>query len=77
MAGYFLNISIAAILILLGSGGFFLYDSVAHSGPSQLPEVMGGASLLALGLILLSLPAKVAVRWMRAELAEHHRDSSS
>jgi len=76
MAGYFVNISISAVLVLLGSGGFLLYDSVAHSGPSQLPEVLGGASLLALGLILFSLPAKLAVRWMRAARAGNHRSSS-
>jgi len=76
MAGYFLNISISAVLFLLGSGGFLLYDSVAHSGPSQLPEVLGGAKLLALGLILVCLPAKLAIRWMRAERAAHHRGSS-
>jgi len=76
MIGYYLNISISAVVILLGSGGFLLYDSVAYSGPSQLPEVLGGASLLALGLILCSLPAKLAVRWMRAERAGHHRSSS-
>jgi len=76
MAGYFLNISISAVLFLLGSGGFLLYDSVAQSGPSQLPEVLGGATLLALGLILVSLPAKLAVSWMRAERAARHRSSS-
>jgi len=76
MAVYFFNITITATFILLGSGGFVLYDSIAHSGPSQFPEVIGGALLLALGFILLSDTAKLAVRWMRAVRAGHQRNSS-
>jgi hypothetical protein len=40
---YFLNLTIPGILLLIGFGGYFLYDSMAHSGP-QLSEVIGGAS---------------------------------
>jgi ABC-type nickel/cobalt efflux system permease component RcnA len=75
MAGYFLNVTIVATLILLGFGGFLVYDSVSHTGLSQFPEVIGGALLLALGLTLLYSQAKFAVRWMHAARTERDRNS--
>jgi len=42
MLGYFLNLTIMATVILFGSGGFLVYDSVSHAGMSQIPEVIGG-----------------------------------
>lgn len=75
MAGYFLNLTIVATLILFGSGGFLVYDSVSHPGISQFAEVSGGALLLALGLTLLYSLAKFVVRWMHATKTPHHRNS--
>ena len=75
MAGYFLSLMMVATLILFGFGGFFVYDSVSHTGLSQFPEVIGGALLLALGLTLLYSQAKLAVRWLHAVRTEHHRNS--
>jgi len=62
MLGYFLNLMIVATLILFGSGGFLVYDSVSHGGLSQFPEVIGGAALLALGLILLYPQVRFAIK---------------
>ncbi len=75
MLGYFLHPMIVATVILFGSGGFLVYDSVSHSGLSQIPEVIGGASLLALGLILLYPQVKFAIK-MHAWRAEHDRNHS-
>jgi hypothetical protein len=66
MAGYFLNLTIPVTLIVLGFGGFLLYDSVSFPGPSQLVEVMGGALLLAFGLIAACAQVRPALRWMQA-----------
>ena len=73
MAGYFMNLTILATLGLFGAGGFLVYDSVSHAGVSQFPEVVGGAVLLAVGLVLLFTAAKEMVRWMRAVWAAHHK----
>ena len=74
MAGYFLNLTIVATLILFGAGGFLVYDSVSHAGLSQFPEVVSRAFLLAVGLVLLFTVAKEMVRWMRFVRAAHHRN---
>ncbi len=75
MAGYFLNLTITTILIPLGFGGFFLYDSVSNSEPSQLPEVLAGALLVALSLVLLYIQLREGLRWMRAARDQRHRGS--
>jgi protein-S-isoprenylcysteine O-methyltransferase Ste14 len=75
MAGYyFLTLTITATLLLLGSGGALLYDSVSHNLPSELPEVIGGALLFALGLILLYSQARLAVRWIHVIRTESPRN---
>lgn len=60
---YFLNLTIPATLLLLGFGVFLLQDSLSVSGPSQLPEVIGGALLCALGLIVAYPQLRLALRW--------------
>ncbi len=75
MLGYFLNLTIMATVILFGSGGFLVYDSVSHAGMSQIPEVIGGASLLALGLILVYPQVRFAIK-MHAWRAENDRNDS-
>ncbi len=72
MAGYFLNLTVPATLVLLGFGGFLLHDSVSLSGPSQLPEVMGGALLLALGLIAAYPQLRMILRWMQYRRAQNN-----
>ena len=74
MASYFLNLTVPVTLMLIGFGGDLLDDSISHSGPSELPEVMGGASLLALGLIALLPQARLALRWMQVVRNYHNRD---
>ena len=74
MASYFLNLTILITLMLIGFGGYLLDDSISHSGPSQLPEVMGGASLLALGLIALLPQVRLALKWVQAVRNYHSRD---
>jgi hypothetical protein len=74
MASYFLNLTIPVTLMLIGFGGYLLDDSISPSGPSQLAEVMGGASLLALGLIALLPQVRLALRWMHAVRNYHNRD---
>jgi hypothetical protein len=74
MASYFLNLTIPVTLMLIGFGGYLLDDSISHSGASQLAEVMGGASLLALGLIALLPQVRLALRWMHAVRNYHNRN---
>ena len=74
MASNFLSLTIPATLVLIGFGGYLLDDAIFHSGPSQLAGVMGGASLLALGLIVLLPQARLALRWMQAVRNYHNRD---
>lgn len=76
MAGYYyFTLTITATLLLLGSGGALLYDSVSYNLPSQLPEVIGGALFFALGLILLYFQARLAVRRIHNIRTESPRDS--
>jgi hypothetical protein len=72
MAGYFLNLSIPFTVIVLGFGGFLLHDSVSSSGPWQLQEVIGGALLLALGLISAYPQLRFAIRWMQDWRAQNN-----
>jgi hypothetical protein len=72
MAGYFLNLTIPATLVLLGFRGFLLHDSVSFSGPSQLPEAMVGALLLALGSIVAYPQLRLAIRRMQARRAQNN-----
>ena len=74
MASYFLSLTIPVTVMLIGFGGYLLDDSISHSGPSQLPEVVGGASLLALGLIALLPQVRLALRWMQAVRNYHNRN---
>jgi len=85
MAGYFLSLSIPFTLMVLGFGGFLLHDSVSTSGPAQLQEVIGGALLLALGLIAAYPQLRFAIRRMQdgrliplfAKMAKPDRDPVS
>src|SRR5258707_14434110 len=46
MAPYFMKFMIVSSLILIGFGGFLLYDAVSQPTNSQGLEVIGGAVLL-------------------------------
>jgi hypothetical protein len=73
MAFYFLKLMIAATITMLGLGGFLLYDAVSQPTNSQVLEVMGGAVLVALGLITLYLQGQVAIQWVREVLTHSSR----
>ncbi len=65
VAAYFIKFMILSTLILLGAGGLLLYDAVAQPTNSQVLEVIGGAVLVALGLITLYPQGQLAIRWLR------------
>jgi len=74
MAGHFFWLTIAVSLILLGFGGYFLYESVSHSGATELPDLLAGAVLLTLGIFLLwSQTQSVLKSWQTAP-REENRD---
>jgi hypothetical protein len=53
------------ICLLLGSGGFILYQAIGEPSRDQLTSLMGGAFLLALGLSCLFFEGRSLVRWMQ------------
>jgi len=65
MAAYFIKFMIVSTLILIGFGGFLLYDALSQTTNSQVLEVIGGAVLVALGLIILYPQGQLAIRWLR------------
>jgi hypothetical protein len=65
MAAYFIKFMIVSTLILIGFGGFLLYDAVSQPTNSQVLEVIGGAVLVALGLTTLYPQGQMAIRWLR------------
>ena len=54
------------VVVLLGFGAFFLYDAILQPGPSQVAELIGGSTLLSLGLMLLYAESVWFLRWRRA-----------
>ena len=72
MAGYFLSLSIPFTVMVLGFGGFLLHDAVSRSGSAQLQEVIGGALLLALGLIATYPQLHFAVRRIQDGRAQNN-----
>ena len=69
MPGHFLNLTIPVTTLLLGFGIFLILDSVSNTKTSQLPEVIAGALLLALGLLLLPRELRLVYRWMQSTRA--------
>jgi len=65
MAAYFIKFMILSTLILIGVGGFLLYDAVSQPTNSQVFEVIGGAVLVAFGLMTLFPQGRLAIRWLR------------
>ncbi|PYU08437.1 MAG: hypothetical protein DMG34_01810 [Acidobacteria bacterium] len=74
MSGHFLTLSLPVTFILFVCGALLLYDSILNSTPLQGAEVIGGASLLALGLIAGYPQVRLALRWMHAARADHNRN---
>lgn len=70
MTAYFLKFMFIATLALFGFGGFLLYDAVAQPTNSQGLEVIAGAVLVALGLLMLYAQGQLAIRWLR-EIRTH------
>lgn len=62
-----------AFILFSGLGGFLVFDSVSNS--ASLAEVLGGATLIALGLIALYPQGRLLSRWKNALRAEHHRNA--
>lgn len=61
------------VLALFSFGGFLLYDSLSVP-VSQSWEVIGGSTLLSLGLVLLYGESTWFLRWRRAmKLDNEHR----
>ena len=72
MAGHFLHLTVPVTLMILGFGGFFLYDAVSFSSPSQLAELIAGALLLTLGSLAVFLQLRLAIRRIEAWRAENN-----
>jgi len=73
VAAYFMKFMIVSTLILIGSGGFLLYDAVSQPTISQGFEVIGGAVLLALGLLTLYPQGQLVIRWLKEIRAQSDR----
>lgn len=73
MAPYFIKFMIVATLVLIGFGGFLLYDAVSQPTNSQGFEVVGGAVLLALGLLTLYPQGQLVIRWLKEIRAQSDR----
>jgi len=74
MSGHFLSLCLPVTLILFGCGALLIYDSILNSTALQGAEVIGGASLLAFGLIAGYPQARLALRWIHAGRADHNRN---
>jgi len=74
MSGHFLSLCLPVTLILFGCGALLIYDSILNSTALQGAEVIGGASLLALGLISGYPQVRLALRWMHSVRADHNRN---
>ena len=74
MTAYFMKFMIVSTLILTGFGGFLLYDAASQPTNSQGFEVIGGAVLLALGLMTLYPQGQLVIRWLREIRAQSGRN---
>ena len=70
MAHYFFKLTIVTSLILVGLGLCLLYYS-ASSG--RLPELLGGAVVITLGILLMSSQTRLVLR--HAALHQQNRHS--
>jgi hypothetical protein len=82
MTRHFLKIMLPFTLMFFvfsGLGGFLVLDSVWNSrsvpNSGSLVEVIGGAVLLALGLIAVFPQVSLALCWMEAARAEYKRNA--
>lgn len=73
MADYFFRLTVATSLILLGFGGYLLYESASSAGPTQLPEILAGALLFSLGTFLLCSQTWLVLR----DTASHEENRNS
>lgn len=70
MAFYFLKFMIVATFVLIAAGGFLVFDAVSQPSNTQIVEVIGGAVLLALGLLTLYPQGQLAIQWLK-EMRTH------
>jgi hypothetical protein len=61
------NLGLFAGLILLVIGALLISDSVSNSDPNQTARVVGGATLLSLGLIVTWLMGRSWWEWRKIE----------
>lgn len=54
------------MVLLVGGGGFSLYVSLAKPNARQLFELMTGAFLLSLGLVLAYFQGKRVLKWVQS-----------
>jgi hypothetical protein len=73
MASYFLTFSLVGTFTLMGVGGFLLYDAASQRTNTQLAEVLGGAVLVALGLLILFPQVRLAIHWLKEARANFSR----
>lgn len=70
MVFYFLKFMIVATFVLIAVGGFLVFDAVSQPSNTQIVEVIGGAVLLALGLLTLYPQGQLAIQWLK-EMRTH------
>ena len=70
MAHYFFKLTIVTSLILVGLGVCLLYYSASSGG---LPELLGGAVVITLGILLMSSQTRLVLR--HAALHQQNRQS--
>lgn len=75
MLFYFLKFMIVATFVLVGVGGFLVYDAVSQPTNTQVVEVIAGAVFLSLGLLTLYPQGQLAIRWLK-EMRTHSGRSS-
>jgi hypothetical protein len=61
------------VVVLLGFGAFFLYEAILQPGPSQVAELIGGSTLLSLGLVLFYAESVWFLRSRRAIRVDERR----
>lgn len=62
------------ICLLLGSGGFALYQAIAEPSRDQILSLIGGAFLLSLGLLCLFYEGRSLLRWMQSGRLDETRN---
>jgi hypothetical protein len=62
---HYVHLFAVLMTLLLGSGGFILYQAISEPSHDQMTSLIGGAFLLSLGLLCLFFEIKSLVRWLQ------------